>query len=310
MTERAAPGDHGSPAWVFEPFDRKPYDLFFLTNGRIRLLGRQQHLADLHGPGTPPRRSCLVTAPMILGEALREQVTSRGVAAFYRPLPAQDREALFGALARDERTDLQYPFPAFSALGGGEWCAPAEFWRATPERVRELREDERPVREVALELLEGHDLGGKLVFDPACSTGDFLCALKARHPGARIVGQDRSAEMVAHCRGRLDEVRCGDAREPFLPEESADLVCCRFLNFHVVTTAQAHELFRIVALRCKIGGHLLVAGHTPVLLAAEWFELLGLRILRRIARWRERDALLQLYWLRREGPLRDAPALA
>jgi isonocardicin synthase len=310
MPERTAPPDRGTPAWVFEPFDRKPYDLFFLTNGQTRLLGRQQHLEGLHGPGTPPRRSCLVTAPMILGEALREQLTSRGVAVFYRPLPPRDREDRFRALARDERTDLQYPFPAFSALGADEWCSPAGFWRPTPERVRELRDDERPIREVAVELLEGHDLDGKLVFDPACSTGDFLCAIKARHAGARIVGQDRSPEMVEHCRGRLDEVRCGDAREPFLPEASADLVCCRFLNFHVVTTAQAHELFRIVALRCKVGGHLLVAGHTPVLLSAEWFEILGLRVLRRTAHWRERDAVLQLYWLRREGPLRDASALS
>jgi isonocardicin synthase len=291
--------DQIRPGWVFEAFDARPYDLFVLRNGATRALGRR------YPSGAGRRRTSLVDASNILGTLEREQVFSEGVTAFFRPLTDGCRRELFRELARRPDTDLYYPFPALSRGNGREWCTPADYWQPTPDRVRALDEDEALLREKTIALLADYDLRGRILFDPGCSTGTFLSSIKARYPGAIIVGQDSSPAMAEFCRDRFDDVYVGDSATPGVAEESVDFVFFRFLNFHVITTQRAHDLFLVNAKRCRVGGHILVAGYTPVLLSAEWFEILGLQVLQRIAFFDERDAVCQFYWLRREGPLHN-----
>lgn len=44
---------------------------------------------------------------------------------------------------------------------------------------------------------------------------------------AYTVGQDLSSNMVRYARSRLDEVHCGDCRQPAIADNSVDVVFCR-----------------------------------------------------------------------------------
>jgi len=296
------------PVWyTFEPFERKPHDLFFLSRGSVRLFGQKTPIKLPRISGAEERKCCLIDKSMVLGLAQREQVFQHGITVFFHPLAASERDELFRDLATDPQTDLYYPFPYFAPGSRDEHLSSPDFWKPSPERVLELDEDERPIRELIVRLLAGFDLRGKVLFDPACSTGKFLCTLREHYPGVRLIGQDRSREMADFCIGKLDEVHCGDAQFPVIPEESVDFVFLRFLNFDVTSVAAAHELFAVNARRCRIGGYILVVGHTPILISSQWFECLGLKVERRTAWWTEASAVLQFYWLRRVNEVRDLP---
>ena len=65
------------------------------------------------------------------------------------------------------------------------------------------------------------------LYDPACSNGVFLQAMKVALPRCRTIGQDLSPNMVAYAARRLDEVHCGDCRIPAVGQASVDVVFCR-----------------------------------------------------------------------------------
>lgn len=285
------------PAWVFEPFPRM-HDFFFISRGATQLFGRQRPLSPWM---EKPRMTSLVDASMLLGYREREQLCGEGMAVFYRPVEGEERERLFHEIALDPLSDLYFPFPAFSRAEGVERRTDPAYWTALPERVQELDDGERPLREIAVDLLADYDLKGKVLYDPACSTGAFLKAIQTRYPEAHTIGQDASPALAEHAGRVLDEVHCGDAISPAIAEESADFLFLRFLNFYVVSTMEAHRLFAALASRCKVGGYMLVIGHSPVLISSPWLELAGFRVLRRIAHWKECDAIVQFYWLQRCG---------
>jgi len=291
--------------WTFEPFAKQPHDLFFIASKTGRLFGRKRPVLIGTSGAETLRKCCLVDESMILGWAGHEQLTDSGVAVFYQPIDAPSRQEVFQQMAADPEAELYFPYPDLAAEDRRERCTPREFWVVTPERVAELNLDEHPIRDYILRMLSQFHLVGKVVFDPACSTGEFLAAIQSRYPGVYTIGQDASPQMIEYCRGRLDEVHCSDSVQPAIPEESADIVVFRFLNFHVVKTVDAHRLFLVNAKRCRKGGYLFVVGHTPVLVNAAWFEMIGLRVLQKTAYSGPHQASFQFYWLQREGELRD-----
>ncbi|WP_216207493.1 methyltransferase domain-containing protein [Amycolatopsis aidingensis] len=283
----------------------KPYDLFFLSVRGMRLLGRKTEAAfpGPDRPGLPAERlKCgLVEAHMLLGVAEREQVAEDHVAVFYRPLAESEKAELFAEAVADPMADLYHPYAQLGDRIRAAAETEAGGWEVTEELVRELDHAESVLREYVPERLArlGFDGGGR-AYDAACSTGAFLAAVGSRFPAIRTIGQDLSAEMVAHARSRVDEVHCGDSISPAIPEGEADLVICRHLNAFVVGTRQAHELFAAAASRCRPGGYLVLLGHTPILISSQWCEMSGLRVLQRSAATPSGHALFQCYILRRD----------
>jgi isonocardicin synthase len=310
--ESLAPRPEEAPAAaiLFEPFERKPYDLFFVQLQGRRFVGRKTPFRFRRRGRDQELKCALVDASMVLGPVIREQLTEAGIAVYYQPLEERARRRCFAALRSRLDHDLYYPFPHLTAGTRREKCAPEAYWNTSPERVESLGAAEEVLREYTLQVLARLDLAGAVLYDPACSTGEFLSAIQRRHPSARTIGQDKSREMVDYCRGRLDEVHWGDSRSSPVPDGSVDFIFCRFLNADVVTTAEAHQLFVPIARRCRDGGHLLVLGHTPVLLSSAWFEALGLEVLQRIGYSAPDDAVFQYYVLRKTGRLREPAASA
>jgi isonocardicin synthase len=276
----------------------KPYDLFFLSVRGMRLVGQKTE-ARYPGPDGELLKCGLVEARMLLGVAEREQVAEDHVAVFYRPLDDAEKAALFAEAAADPMTDLYFPYAQLGDRVREAADAEPDGWEVTEERAGELDHAESVLRDYVPERLAQLGFDGGVAYDAACSTGAFLAAIGRRFPGVRTIGQDLSAEMVAYARPRVDEVHHGDSLRPAIPEGSADLVICRHLNAFVVGTRTAHDLFATAVSRCRPGGHVVLLGHTPVLVSAEWCEMSGLRVVQRSAATPSGHALFQCYVLRR-----------
>lgn len=281
----------------------KPYDLFFLSVGGTRLVGRKTEAAypGPDRPGQPAERlkCCLVEQRMLLGVAEREQVGEDEVAVFYRPLAEAEKAALWAEAVADPMTDLYFPYAQLGDRVQAALGTEADGWEITEERARELDHAEEVLRDYVPRRLAELGFANGVAYDAACSTGAFLAAVGRRFPGVRTIGQDLSAGMVEYARSRVDEVHQGDSIRPAIAPEGADLVICRHLNAFVVGTRQAHELFAAAVSRCRVGGHVVLLGHTPILISSEWCEMSGLRVVQRSAATPSGHGLFQCYILRR-----------
>lgn len=290
-----------SPDRAVETYaEGKPYDLFFLDTAGVRLVGRKTE-ASYPGPdrdGRPAERlKCTLIEPhMLLGVVEREQVAEDHVAVFHRPLGEEERTALFAAATADPMTDLYYPY---AQLGHRVRETDTGGWEVTDESARELDHAEEVLRDYVPDRLAELGFRGGVAYDAACSTGAFLHAVGRRFPGTRTIGQDLSPDMVARARTRLDEAHCGDSIRPAIPGGSADLVVCRHLNAFVVGTDQAHDLLAAAASRCRDGGHVVLLGHTPILISSQWCEMTGLTPVQRSGATPSGHALFQCYVLRK-----------
>jgi ubiquinone/menaquinone biosynthesis C-methylase UbiE len=112
-------------------------------------------------------------------------------------------------------------------------------------------DDERRVKQVIIGLLQAQD--GVSVLDVGSGTGDDareLAALVA--PGGRVVGVDRSSEMVAEARRRTDgsglpiEFVAGDAQALDFPDASFDRCRAERVLIHLPDPAAAvREMARV-----------------------------------------------------------------
>ncbi len=288
-------------ASIFEPFARKPFDIFFIKAAGRRFVGRKQPAVVSRSEGIETMKCCLISAEMVLGVAEREQVTESGVTVFYRPLDERAKHSLLKLVGEDPLTDLYYPY--CSLLNSPEDSSEDPYWVPTAERVEELDRGESMLREYTLQWLNRFDMTNKVVYDPACSTGTFLHSIKQAFPQTHTVGQDLSREMVDYSRSKVDELYWGDSISAPINEETADFVFFRFLNVCVVNAKQAHELFLANAKCCRIGGYIVLFGHTPVIPGCEWFEELGFVVEQRTGFVDALNSVFQYYVLRKVRPL-------
>ncbi len=100
---------------------------------------------------------------------------------------------------------------------------------------------------------------GELILDVGCGTGTMLLALKARAPGARLVGLDPDPDVLARAekkmRGRIDDIvlLTGFARDAARQMRDADKVYSS-LVFHQVPMAEKRSGFEAILDALKPGG--------------------------------------------------------
>ncbi|HYB41898.1 MAG TPA: class I SAM-dependent methyltransferase [Candidatus Methylomirabilis sp.] len=135
-------------------------------------------------------------------------------------------------------------------------------WSETYDRPLRLSPLEEPVMHRLFD-----SLGPSTVLDAACGTGRHSSYLAAR--GHRIVGIDRSPEMLARARTRLAG---GDFREGALtalpaPVESVDAVVCALALVHLPEVDEAvRELARVV----RPAGRVMISDVHPFLILLGW----------------------------------------
>ncbi len=285
-------------ALLYERFDGRPQDIFFLDYKGVKIIGRKL-VSNLYLERKILGAKCSkITAPMLLGIYEREQILSRGLQLFYRPLEDGEKLALFDALKDELTSELYFPYPYLDEHNE-EAIWPVEFWNLTPDFAESLDFGEVAFRQYVIQWLSRFDLEGKVLYDPACSTGKFLGEIKKHYPEAYTIGQDINQQMAEYASRHIDKVYWGDSLNS--PVKEADFIFFRFLNLEVVPFEQALTLFKTIGNRCRDGGYLILFGHTPVLLSSQWFQMLGLEVEQTIAH-HEGD-LFQFYVLRKQKPL-------
>lgn len=258
-----------------------PQSIFFLTfkigPHNYRLIGRKL-LSDLWIKNKIPEIHCsLITASMLLGMFSDQRITEKFVNVYYHPLTNEEKLKIIMDITdnKTRNVELVYPFSLLNEKTRTELFSPSEGWVVDNAFDEMLGCGEEKIREYTVKFLKTLDSQKLVLFDPACSTGIFLSTLKKAFPESFTIGQDLSKQMIEFARNRVDEVHWGNAMEPKISAGSADVVFVRFLNSEVVTSTEAEHLLECLVPTVKKGGHMVIFGHTPVLLSAANFSLIG-----------------------------------
>ena len=180
--------------------------------------------------------------------------------------------------------------------------SPLSGWSLNKEKVIYLGYGEEHIRKYTKEYLLQNKLveNNCIIFDPACSTGQFLYELKKHFPNCKTIGQDLSKEMVDYARNYVDEIYHGNAIKTFITDKSVDILILRFLNSEVVTTITAYRLFNKLIATVKNNGLIICFGHTPVLIRQKYFlKRNDLKILHSNGYDKDTNSIFQFYILKK-----------
>ncbi|HOZ88983.1 MAG TPA: class I SAM-dependent methyltransferase [Bacilli bacterium] len=239
----------------------------------------------------------MITAPMLLGILSKRKKTKRQIVINFFPFTNEEKQIVFDEIKINRQFDIYYPYKYRDYATNQEEKSPAEGWTFNPDKKEYLGYGEVHLRKFTNTFLLNHkiDLNHKIIYDPACSTGEFLSSIKQIFPESYTIGHDLSAQMIAYAQNYVDEAGCYNAAFSPLAANSVDVLFLRFLNSEVVTTKAAYEIFKTLKAKVKKGGLIIAFGHTPVLITKAWLEKQGLKTINCNGYDEEADAIFQYY---------------
>ncbi len=262
--------ENGGVGHYLEPPGSGLHHVFFLRLNDQVWVGRKLLQRDRHFRW---QASSALKPGMLLGPHLHSLWGDDGLSIGFRTVSAEKKTQIFERALRQADSEILFPFPILDAAGREAVC-PADFWQCSPVLAEQLNTDEQHLREYCAGLLQAITATGALIYDPACSTGEFIAHLARALPDCLCLGTDRSASMIEHARqthGRTSvEFRLLDASEAFDAGIHCDVLILRFLNAEVLTRREARAAFESLIRCVKPGGTILVFGHTPVLIPVAW----------------------------------------
>ena len=279
---------------------------FFLFRLNLRTYCGEKLLSPLVERCNSPTPFCaLITQEMLLGAMLQIHTDEFGVEIYYETLSAKEYEAIFYELMHAPHTDIHFPFVYLQPNTYTEINAPEMGWKIDETIANILFQGEVYHRKISIERLQqdGHET--PVIYDPACSTGDFLRAIKEAIPGAYTIGQDLSPDMCQWAKKGIDEVYCGDASTPAATLQSCDYIFFRFLNNEVVSTKKAKHLFTQIMRCLKPNGKAILFGFTPLLLTESYFKLHGYDVCQCNAAIEQEKALIQYYVIQKNQTIKE-----
>lgn len=242
----------------------------------------------------------MITSSMLLGFLNRKEENGKDVKVQYYPFTRGEKVTIFNEIKHNKMINLYYPFKYRHFATNEEEKSPNEGWSLNPEKVVYLGYGEEHIRDYTITFLRNivkHDM---IIYDPACSTGQFLNTIKKSYPFVKTVGQDLSREMCDYAKDYVDEIYCGDSINSPIKNNSVDIMFLRFLNSEVVTTEYAYILFDNLIKKVKNKGKIIAFGHTALLIEDSYFKKCGLKVQQRIAYDKKYDAVFQYYVLEKE----------
>lgn len=262
--------ENGAVGHYLEPPGNGLHHVFFLRLNDQVWVGRKllQRDRQFRWLASSVLRPC-----MLLGPHLHSLWGDEGLSIGYRTASVEQKAQTFERALRQVDSEILFPFPVVDAAGREAVC-PTDFWQCSPVLAEQLNTDEQHLRHYCAGLLQAITTTGALIYDPACSTGEFIAHLARALPDCLCLGSDRSPLMIEHARqthGRTSvEFRLLDAGEAFDAGIHCDVLILRFLNAEVLTRREARAAFESLIRCVKPGGTILVFGHTPVLIPVAW----------------------------------------
>lgn len=249
-----------------------PQNIFIIESKDFPPILGRKILSYLYLDGKINAPNCSqITSSMLLGFLTDSQTSNSDVSVQYRPLTNWEKNSIFRELVRNRLIDICFPFHYLDFDSKKEkQCAP-DGWKFSPKKAQNLGNGEEHIRDYTISYFKDIIKDGDIIYDPACSTGQFLSSIKQAFPWCITIGQDLSAEMTEYAKDFVDEIYTGDALESPLPDNSVNIMFLRFLNSEIVTTEKANELFNVLQKKVKKGGLIVLFWHTPVLLNQEYF---------------------------------------
>lgn len=241
----------------------------------------------------------MITSSMLLGILKEGKQEQKNIKIEYYPFTKSEKLTIFNEIKKNKLCNIFFPFKYLDYYNNEEERTASTGWDLNPEKVIYLGYGEEHIRKYTIEFLRPYMKDNIVVFDPACSTGQFLHTIKEFYPNCKTIGQDLSKEMVEYAKKYVDEIYCGDSINAKVRDESVDIMFLRFLNSEVVTTNYAYELFNKLCKKIKKDGMIIAFGHTPLLIAVEDFKKMGFKVEQSCAYDKDYDCIFQYYVLRR-----------
>lgn len=245
-----------------------------------------------------------ITVDMLLGiyEGMR---TGNGVVSvrFYK-LESEEKVYIFNKIKRDTKVEILYRI----VMNADSFKMPKweDIWlermgaKSEEEKIEFLSNTEPHLRKYTNEVLKKNSRCKFTIYDPACSTGEFLEYVKNSFPNCYTIGHDMDENMIKIAKNRVDESACFNAFDSPIASKTVDVLVLRFLNYAVVNRQEAEELFEKLIETITNDGLVICFGHTPVLLNACFFENCGFSILEKIGYDELTDSIFQYYLMKRQ----------
>ena len=282
---------------IFEDYDYNlPQNIFIIKNYKGKTIVGRKIRSELRNENKINAINCsMITAPMLLGLLHKRTLNNRKITIEYYPFNNEEKLFVFNEIKKNRKLDIYYPYKYKDFYTKKEESSPTEGWTFNEEKKEYLGYGEFHLRNYTKEILNDIKKDYKVVYDPACSTGEFLYEFKKEFPYSYTIGHDLSKEMIEHAKNYVDESLCCNAINSPLKDHSVDLMFLRFLNSEVVTTKEAYKILRILIKKVKKSGLIVCFGHTPVLIRKEMFIKYGLKSIICNGYDKERNAIFQYY---------------
>ena len=281
----------------FEDFDYNlPQNIFLLKFYKGKIIVGRKIRSILRIENKINAINCsMITAPMLFGFLKKRSLKNKKITIEYYPFNNEEKKFIFNEIKENRKIDIYYPYKYRDFYTGKEEVSPEEGWSFNPEKKEYLGYGEVHFRKFTEVFLKKMNNNYKIVYDPACSTGEFLSDYKKSFPMSHTIGHDLSREMIEYAKNYVDESLCCNAINSPLKNNSVDLMFLRFLNSEVVSTKDAYKIFKVLVTKVKKNGLIICFGHTPVLIRKEMFQKYGLVPIICNGYDEERDAIFQFY---------------
>lgn len=277
-----------------------PQTIFFIISDDEIVLGRKT-ISELYLSHELKSINCSrIKDNMFLGILKSYTYKNRKIVLKYYPFTNSEKKQKFYDIIKNIISyDIYYPFHFKYYKTNLEQTSNDLNWKVNNKIAHYLSVGEKHLRNYTVDIIKKYNLNPKIVYDPACSTGEFLQTIKKVIPSCRTIGHDMSEEMVNYSKKNVDESYCCNAFDSPLKNESVDLLVLRFLNGGVVDTESAEKLFALLVKKVKKNGHIICIGHTPILIKSNKFEKYNLELIQKIGFDKNSNSIFQYYFARR-----------
>lgn len=292
---------------LFEANRKEFEDRLFLVDvyGKYRLVGYKiiKNYFENNGKDNIIMDS-RVTADMLLG--IYSGLDEKNDKIYVTYFPLKNGEKLFAFDLVKDDADIELSFPLVTTADLTVMSTWMDFWpnrsqNWPKERLIQFLSDTEPhLRKYSEQVLKKMKKDKFTIYDPACSTGEYLKYIKEKFKKAYTIGHDIDENMIKIAKNFVDECTCCNAEYSPIVKESIDILVLRFLNYSVVNSKTAERLFEILLTTVKKDGIIICFGHTPILLNAVFFKQYNLEVIGKIGYEESTNSIFQFYVIIRQ----------